>query len=364
MKNIRIFSIIVVILLITGCEQETMIRSDLQSETQSSSKKLFEASKSSIYFVDNVDLNNPSGPGRATPEEYAVLPTAQWGYNTMGDKIVASGSVHASFYTAFGDLGDTNSFARIQIMLVKNNHIYNGYTTNFEDQWASKGGILYSGRQEEYVDYYKNHSFEIPLTTDLTGVSIVAQGYLWGCFGSNQSGDPVALVWANDTRNLFSPLPPPAPVNLTASAVSTSQINLAWTHYLSNMTYYIERSPNGSDGWSQIATTTNKSYSNTGLPSHTCYYYRVRAHNTVGNSAYSNTASATTPSITYYYKLDKCVPNGIYYYTSQSISGTLSSGNRVQGATDTYYVVSGSQSTPYSGRTLIQVSNTGQYGCP
>lgn len=45
MKNIRIFSIIVVILLITGCEQETMIRSDLQSETQSSSKKLLKQVK-------------------------------------------------------------------------------------------------------------------------------------------------------------------------------------------------------------------------------------------------------------------------------------------------------------------------------
>ena len=50
--------------------------------------------------------------------------------------------------------------------------------------------------------------------------------------------------------------------------------------------------------FAQIATVgaNVKTYANTGLSSYTSYYYRVRAYNAAGNSAYSNTASARTLS--------------------------------------------------------------------
>jgi len=91
--------------------------------------------------------------------------------------------------------------------------------------------------------------------------------------------------------------PPDAPTSLTATAASSSQINLAWTDNASDEDgFEIERSPDGSD-WSQIDTAAAdaESYNDTTCDPNTLYYYRVRAENGAGNSAYTNTASATTP---------------------------------------------------------------------
>jgi serine protease len=88
-----------------------------------------------------------------------------------------------------------------------------------------------------------------------------------------------------------------APSGLTATAESSSQINLSWTDNSNNEDgFKIERSPTGSSSWVQIATVGANvlTYSNTGLSANTTYYYRVRAYNTAGNSSYSNTDSATT----------------------------------------------------------------------
>jgi len=87
-----------------------------------------------------------------------------------------------------------------------------------------------------------------------------------------------------------------APTSLTASVVSSSQINLTWADNSSNETgFKIERSTSAVP-WAQIATvgTNVRSYSSTGLSGSTTYSYRVRAYGTAGDSAYSNTASAAT----------------------------------------------------------------------
>jgi hypothetical protein len=93
------------------------------------------------------------------------------------------------------------------------------------------------------------------------------------------------------------PQPPAAPTGLTATAVSSSQINLTWVDNATNESgTAIERSLDGATGWTQIATVAAgaTAYSNVGLPASSTYFYRVRAYNSNGNSAYSNTASATT----------------------------------------------------------------------
>ena len=94
----------------------------------------------------------------------------------------------------------------------------------------------------------------------------------------------------------------PAPTSLTANAVSASQIDLDWTDNANNENgFRIEQSPDGSTGWTQIATigANTTSYQNTGLSFSTSYYYRVYAYNTGGNSSHSNIASTTTTVLNY-----------------------------------------------------------------
>lgn len=97
------------------------------------------------------------------------------------------------------------------------------------------------------------------------------------------------------------PAIPAAPTNLTATAVSTSQINLSWTDNSNNETgFQIERSTDNIN-WTLVNTTGPDitSFSDTGLAINTTYYYRVRATGIGGNSDYSNVASAsTTPTVT------------------------------------------------------------------
>jgi YVTN family beta-propeller protein len=95
---------------------------------------------------------------------------------------------------------------------------------------------------------------------------------------------------------------PTAPGGLTASAISSSQINLSWSAATDNVgvtNYLIERCQGaGCSSFAQIATSTTTSYSNTGLTAATSYSYRVRATDAAGNlGGYSNSTSATTAAM-------------------------------------------------------------------
>ena len=87
---------------------------------------------------------------------------------------------------------------------------------------------------------------------------------------------------------------PTVPTNLTATTVSWTQINLAWTASTDNIgvtSYRIYRD----GGPSPIATPTDVLYSNTGLVASTAYSYTVSACDVAGNcSAQSAPSSATT----------------------------------------------------------------------
>jgi hypothetical protein len=70
---------------------------------------------------------------------------------------------------------------------------------------------------------------------------------------------------------------------ITATVISSSEIDLSWTNVANESSYKLEWSPNGTSGWTQIGGTipaNTTTYNHTGLTASTHYYYRVTA---VGN---------------------------------------------------------------------------------
>ena len=93
--------------------------------------------------------------------------------------------------------------------------------------------------------------------------------------------------------------PPTAPTNLTATAVSGTQVNLSWADNSSDEEgFLLERSLDGNTFIEIAALGANETeYLDTGLSLATTYYYRVRSYNLAGDSAYSAVADITTPTL-------------------------------------------------------------------
>jgi chitodextrinase len=122
--------------------------------------------------------------------------------------------------------------------------------------------------------------------------------------------------------------PPSAPASLTATAVSSSQINLSWPASTDNVGvvgYKIFRNS------VQVATSTTTSYSDTGLSPLTTYTYTVAAYDQAGNtSTLSPSASATTQGVPFDFSLSN---DGNKSVTQGSAATSTISAALVAGAT-------------------------------
>jgi hypothetical protein len=132
---------------------------------------------------------------------------------------------------------------------------------------------------------------------------------------SVSSGMPVYGAFQLAFKPTAGGSPPPVPTGLTATAVSSSQINLSWNPSTGATSYVVLR------GGTSVGTPSGTTFNNTGLAASTSYTYTVEAVSSGGTSAPSSPASATTfsssspfPAFTPIYPpppvgADKTVPN-------------------------------------------------------
>lgn len=130
------------------------------------------------------------------------------------------------------------------------------------------------------------------------------QTYYYAVTAVNSIGQSQPSNEVTATPTLSSTVPS-APTNLSATAVTTGQINLGWNTPVNNGSsqvtgYEVQRSTNGGTTWSILTLNTGSTvttYSDYGLTPSTTYTYQVSAINSQGTGSASNTASATTDAV-------------------------------------------------------------------
>jgi hypothetical protein len=171
-------------------------------------------------------------------------------------------------------------------------------------------------------------------------------------------------TFSSFTNTVTAVMPPAAPSGLTATAFSSSQINLAWTDNSTNeANFHVDRcAGSGCSSFVQIAQLAAgaQSYADTGLPSEATFTYRVRATNATATVA-SNTAGATTPaqSVTTSMHVgglsgSSVKVGGPNWRASVTVLVRDNNGNAVSGAT-----MSGTWSNGYSGTGSCTTGSAG-----
>jgi hypothetical protein len=122
-----------------------------------------------------------------------------------------------------------------------------------------------------------------------TGAMLVpTAGATGNLTATGPTGMPVYSAFQLAYKPTAGGSPPPVPTGLTATAVSSSQINLSWSASAGATSYVVLR------GGSSVGTPSGTTFNNTGLTASTSYTYTVEAVGPGGTSAPSSPASATT----------------------------------------------------------------------
>lgn len=173
--------------------------------------------------------------------------------------------------------------------------------------WSPTGWGYASGHHYLNQGFFQA-VFEIPGEQVTLGQAAVAGLLQLWSSGSNLDLIDTFLVFG-DPAMMLRTIPPQAPINLQAYALTWSEIQLNWKdNSTSETAFIIERSLDGVSGWTEIVRVGAdvSEYLDSGLDPETTYYYQVRAYREgdLVYSEYSNDANATTwPLFKYYLPL-------------------------------------------------------------
>ncbi|GAB4119777.1 MAG: hypothetical protein Fur005_45280 [Roseiflexaceae bacterium] len=237
--------------------------------------------------------------------------------NTAG--LSTGGTVTYSFTTAGGQpfkvtvvWSDYPSTAAAATNLVNNLNVtvtgpggvtYRGNV--FSGGWSQTGGTADSVNNVENVYVQSAAAGTWTVTVNGANVPQGPQPFAIVVEGGSAAPTPTATPVPPTATPTATPIPPTAtptptpggtapaaPTSLTGTVLSTTSVRINWVDNANNETgYAIERCTGQTcTNFTQIASVAanTTSFTNTGLTRNTYYRYRVRAFNSVGNSAYTN----------------------------------------------------------------------------
>ena len=254
-----------------------------------------------------LDSEQPFGPGSDqyifAQADLAAHQGATWRIVSIQRPAYSSTSANSSSKPVQQYLVPLFQTENVQLVLSGNSHNYER-TYPLTNGVATAGGVTYvvtgaggngfnafTGTAPAYSAFRESSYYEYAkVTVSPTALTVAAiRADTNAVFDTTTISAPAS--GGGDTT------PPTAPTSLTATAVDSSQIDLAWTASTDNIGvtgYKVYRD----GGTTAVATVrTGTSYADTGLAANSSHNYTVTAVDAAGNeSGPSNTATATTPA--------------------------------------------------------------------
>jgi hypothetical protein len=275
----------------------------------------------------NDQLMLATSPGTNNFTVFAVVSTPQGEEIDPEDNSQYSSGGFTGEHYLFGGNVNFNSYGEVGVSLGTNGASVYEYARNqsFGDQFAALAvynGVVGPGSSILEVSY-TNQVPSIYLDGRLVRVglpssrsqSALARAIGFGTTGYGNSpfaGDVAEILGFNrvltdgerstvesylNGKYVVVPSVPSSPTNLVATSISSNQVALVWLSTATNATMFrIERKQGAGGTYQEVAQVDSgkTAYVDTGLVASTTYYYRVRAGNLAGNSAYASEANATT----------------------------------------------------------------------
>ena len=157
--------------------------------------------------------------------------------------------------------------------------------------WAAVDG---AAKYEIYRSTQQSTGFALLGTTTSTSYvntgAAVGKTYYYKVRALNVDG--AAGAYSSTVSGAAKAVAPAAPT-VTMTYSDSGKPKLTWSAVSGAASYRVYRSESRGTGYSLLGTTTSTSYVNTGAAVGKTYYYRVKAVNSAGTSAYSNIVSGT-----------------------------------------------------------------------
>ncbi|MBU2109850.1 fibronectin type III domain-containing protein, partial [Patescibacteria group bacterium] len=250
-----------------------------------------------LYFLNTTNSATPDWLQTNSWANSSLSPNTQYTYQVKarnGDADETSYCTATSTYTLANAPG-TPTFSNVSTSTLKVIIALNSNPTGTEfaiyENSAAKYVNSSTGALDQASEDWQNYTtwgsasgFTITGLAEETSYTFKAKA---------RNGNNIETAFSSTAATTTTLSPPTAPSDATLDTITSTSMRLTWTDNASTETgFKIEQSADGS-AYTQIATALSNATSSSisSLTPNTQYYFRVRAFNIGGNSAYS-TASA------------------------------------------------------------------------